>query len=307
MSEIIKNENYIQEDEIDLKELFLTIRKHILKIFVFVTIVIFLSFVYVLKIPNMYKSEVLLSSQGESTSASGGQLSSLAALAGVNLGSKSAGLDPFLQMQTTLGSYEFNAKIIKKYDLYTKLNDDKNYVFAFGIDAVYEFFKTKNNEDIVDINEDIIFSTFNALQGIISLSSDKKTGLITLQAKHKDRFLAKELVDIYLKEIILYIKKSDAKELDNQIRFYQNELFQAKDIALKEQLSKSLSGLLQKRVFAKANEFYIVSKLRDSRVAYIKEKQGPKRALILVVSAVTSFILAIFLVFLIEFIRNEKK
>jgi capsular polysaccharide biosynthesis protein len=64
---------------------------------------------------------------------------------------------------------------------------------------------------------------------------------------------------------------------------------------------------MQKRVFSQANDYYFVSKLVDSRVAYIKEKTKPKRALILVVSFVTSIILGIFMVFFYEFIKGNKK
>lgn len=298
-------ESYIQEDEIDLKELFLTIRKHILKIILFVIVITSATFIYVLSLPNMYKSQVVLSPQGGSSGAIGGNLASLASLAGVNIGaSKDSGADPFLMMDTTLKDYEFNKYMIEKYKLDQKLENPKNLVFALGIDSVYNFFKSEKEEKTKD---EIIFQTKNALSKILSLSSDKKTGLITLNATHEDRYLAHELVNIYLKEIIEHVKQKDKKDLDNQIQFYKTELAQAKDVALKEQLSKSLSGLLQKRVFSKANEYYFVSKLTDSRVAYIKEKTKPKRGLILVVSFVTSFILGIFAVFLYEFIRNEKK
>jgi capsular polysaccharide biosynthesis protein len=63
---------------------------------------------------------------------------------------------------------------------------------------------------------------------------------------------------------------------------------------------------MQKRVFSLANDYYFVSKLTDSRVAYIKEKTNPKRALILTVSFVTSIILGIFMAFFLEFIRSNR-
>jgi uncharacterized protein involved in exopolysaccharide biosynthesis len=97
------------------------------------------------------------------------------------------------------------------------------------------------------------------------------------------------------------------KEIEKQITYYQKELSSTYDVSLKEQLSKSISSLMQKRVFSQANDYYFVSKLVDSRVAYIKEKTKPKRALILVVSLVTSIILGIFMVFFYEFIKGNKK
>lgn len=297
--------SYIEEDEIDLKELFNTILKYKYKILFFVFIVTAITFIYVLSIPNSYKSSVVLSPQSEQKSVGGG-LSSLASLAGVSLGGASS-KDPAVMMQTVLGDYSFNEMMIEKYKLTSKLESQKNLVFALGLDTVYNIFNSKDdNAEDKRSKEEKVYSTINTLNSVLSISSDKKSGLITLSAEIQDRYLAKELVDIYLKEIVDKVRTSDMKEIDEQIKYYNKELSSTYDVSLKEQLSKSLSGLYQKKVFSQANDYYFVSKVVDSRVSYIKEKSKPKRALILVVSFVTSFILGIFLVFFYEFIRSEK-
>ncbi|MGP2657669.1 Wzz/FepE/Etk N-terminal domain-containing protein [Malaciobacter sp. WC5094] len=302
----VKNQAlYIEEDEIDLKELFNTILKYKYKILFFVFIVTAITFIYVLNIPNSYKSSVVLSPQSEQKSVGGG-LSSLASLAGVSLGGASS-KDPAVMMQTVLGDYSFNEMMIEKYKLTSKLESQKNLVFALGLDTVYNIFNSKDdNTEDKRSKEEKVYSTINTLNSVLSISSDKKSGLITLSAELQDRYLAKELVDIYLKEIVHKVRTSDMKEIDEQIKYYNKELSSTYDVSLKEQLSKSLSGLYQKKVFSQANDYYFVSKVVDSRVSYIKEKSKPKRALILVVSFVTSFILGIFLVFFYEFIRSEK-
>ncbi|MGA1941495.1 Wzz/FepE/Etk N-terminal domain-containing protein [Arcobacter sp. YIC-310] len=296
---------YIEEDEIDIKELFNTILKYKYKILFFVFIVTAITFIYVLSIPNSYKSSVVLSPQSEQKSVGGG-LSSLASLAGVSLGGASS-KDPAVMMQTVLGDYSFNKMMIEKYKLTSKLESQKNLVFALGLDTVYNIFNSKDdNTEDKRSKEEKVYSTINTLNSVLSISIDKKSGLITLSAELQDRYLAKELVDIYLKEIVHKVRTSDMKEIDEQIKYYNKELSSTYDVSLKEQLSKSLSGLYQKKVFSQANDYYFVSKVVDSRVSYIKEKSKPKRALILVVSFVTSFILGIFLVFFYEFIRSEK-
>jgi len=137
------------------------------------------------------------------------------------------------------------------------------------------------------------------------LSQDKKSSLITLSATFYDRTFSKELVDIYLKEMIKKIKDTDMKEIKKQIYYYKKELSSTSDVSLKEQLSKSISALMQKEVFSNANEYYFVKEIVGSKVAYIKDKAKPKRALILVVAFITSFILAVFGVFFYEFIKNS--
>lgn len=300
------NSKHIEEDEIDLKELFNTILKYKYKIALFVFITTILTLVYSLSIPNSYKSEVILSPQGSQKNVGGG-LSSLASLAGVSLGGASS-KDPFVMMRTTLNDYTFNEKIIKKYNLAEKLENKQNLVFALGIDSIYNMFNSKEkNEEDNRSEDEKIFSTINSIKSILSISSDKKSSLITINAELVDRYLAKELVDIYLKEIINKIKLEDMKEIDAQIKYYNKELSSTYDVSLKEQLSKSLSGLYQKKVFSQANDYYFVSKVVDSRIPYIKEKTKPKRALLLVVSFVTSIIIGIFIVFFLEFLRSDKE
>lgn len=297
---------YMQEDEIDLRELFNTILKYKYKIALFVFIIASITFIYVLSIPNSYKSNVVLSPQSEQKSIGGG-LSSLASLAGVNIGGSSS-KDPTVMMETVLKDYSFNKMMVEKYDLTRKLENQENLVFAFGANFVYNMFNSKDsNEEDTRTLDDKAFDTIKTLSNILSIASDKNSGLITLSAEVQDRFLAKELVDIYLKEIIGKVRTQDMKEIDEQIKYYNQELSSTYDVSLKEQLSKSLSALYQKKVFSQANDYYFVSKVVDSRVAYIKEKSKPKRALILVVSFVTSFILGIFLVFFYEFIKGNKE
>ncbi|QKJ22249.1 Wzz/FepE/Etk N-terminal domain-containing protein [Poseidonibacter lekithochrous] len=306
---MVENKNnlrYVEEDEIDLKELFNTILKYKYKIALFVSFITILTFIYTLSIPNLYKSEIVLSPQ-ESQKSVGGGLSSLASLAGVSLGGGSS-KDPFIMMKTTLNDYLFNEKVIKKYNLIEKLETKKNLVFALNIDSIYNMFNSKSQKTEDKRSEkEKIFSTINSIKSILSIASDKKSSLIIIKAELVDRYMAKELVDIYLTEIINKIKLEDMKEIDAQIKYYNKELSSTYDVSLKEQLSKSLSGLYQKKVFSQANDYYFVSKVVDSRVSYIKEKTKPKRALILIVSFMTSIFLAIFIVFFLEFLRSDKE
>ena len=292
--------NYIEEDDIDLKELFNTILKYKYKIAAFSFVVVLATLCYVLSIPNSYKSEVILAPQSDGKSSSGG-LASLASLAGVSLGGTDS-KDPFTMMQTTLKDYEFNKYIIKKYNLIEKFENPQNLVFALGFDGFYS--KPDIDEEMSE--DEKIYNINKDLSKMISIGSEKDSGLITLSFEYTDRFFAKEIIDIYLEEMIDKIKLQDMKEIDKQIEYYTKELSSTYDVSLKEQLSKSLSALMQKRVFSLANDYYFVSKLTDSRVAYIKEKTKPKRALILVVSIVTSLILGIFMAFFLEFIKSNK-
>jgi LPS O-antigen subunit length determinant protein (WzzB/FepE family) len=104
-----------------------------------------------------------------------------------------------------------------------------------------------------------------------------------------------------------YIKVLDLKEIDDQVKYYENELYSTKNLDIKSNINELLSTLVKKKVLSQAGEFYMVKQLTKPQVAYVKDKAGPKRALIIIVAFITSIILGIFYIFFIEFLRDSKK
>ena len=298
----------ILEDEIDLRELFNTINKNRVKIFILTLIITSLAVIYALSIPNSYKSQTILVPQTEAKPSLGG-LSALAGMAGVDLGG-SGQIDAATSFETILKDYSFEQYMIEKYNLIDKFTlKQENLVFALSFDGFYNMFHFESSED--SVNEDSVnieektYSTYQKILTTLSISTDKKSGLITLSAESIDRFLSKELVEIYLVELTNYLRKTEMQNVDKQIKFYKNEFNNIADISIKTQLGNLAAGLLQKKVLAEANEYYNVKQLTKPQVAYIRDKTKPKRSLIVIVSFITSIILGIFAVFFLEFIRSE--
>ena len=299
------NNEVIMEDEIDLRELFSTIYKNKFKIFFLTFIITSLTVVYTLSIPNSYKSQTKLVSQTQAKPTLGG-LGALAGMAGIDLGG-SGDIDAVTSLETILTDYSFEQYMIKKYNLIDKfVPKHDNLVFALAYDDVYNMLHTKSSKSDVTLEEKT-YNTYKEILKTISISSDKKSGLITLSAESNDRFLAKKLVEIYLKELSDRMQKLDMQSVNKQIEFYNNELNNITDISIREQLGELVTGLLQKKVLSKANEYYNVKQLTKPQVAYIKDKTKPKRSLIVVVAFITSIILGIFAVFFIEFIKKNEE
>jgi LPS O-antigen subunit length determinant protein (WzzB/FepE family) len=297
--------NYIEEDEIDLRELFDTILKNKFKIILITFVITSLTIIYTLSIPNSYKSSVVLAPQEQSKGISLGGLSALAGMAGVDLGGSS--MDAFNSMNTILNDNSFHEMIIKKYNLIEKLKPesmDKNLVFALGYRKIYDLFHGSSKDD--KTQDETMFDTIKDLKKIVSLSSDKKSGAITMSVELYDRFLAKDLLEIYLKEITTYLRKLDMKDLNKKIAYYKKELSNINDVDLKLQINQLIASLIQKKVLSSAGEYYNVKVITKPQVAFVKDKSKPKRALIVVVAFVTSIILSIFLVFFQEFLKKEE-
>ncbi len=298
----------LQEDEIDLRELWATVMKYKREIVKFSAVITLLALVYALSIPNSYKSHTLLSPQEQAKPSLGGELAALAGMAGVSLGGGSA--DASTSLETFLKDYDFNKMVIEKHGLVDRISgsaQEKNMVFAFGFGGIHWLLSGSDSQDDKVNQAEKVYGAFKALQGIMSLSSDKKTGLITLSATAQDRFLAKELVEIYLKELTTYLKQMEIKEVLKKIKFYKQELVTTNDIQLKTQISSLLGSLVQKRVLSNSNEFYVVSQMIAPRVAHVSEKTKPKRSLILILAMIMSLMVGVFGAFFKEFLDKSRQ
>ncbi|MDP3587798.1 MAG: Wzz/FepE/Etk N-terminal domain-containing protein [Sulfuricurvum sp.] len=299
----------IQEDEIDLRELARTIGKHKKKLIIFSLTVTTLSILWSLSKPNIYHSQAVLVPQEESKSSMGG-LGALAGLAGVDIGGGE--MSPDSAYQLYLDDYQWMRNFLLQSKLYERMNAkdvDKNYRFALGIDTFYRLKKGSPKEDSEamspDEKEQKLFATYQAIKTKLSISSDKKTSVITLGCSDADSVLAKDTVSLFLKYASNSLRSNELSDMEKKIAYYDQELQKTNDLSLKTQLSQLMSALIQKKVLAQSSDFYNVKMVTSPSAAYERDKEGPKRGLIVVVSFVTSLILGIFGIFLLEFMRNK--
>jgi uncharacterized protein involved in exopolysaccharide biosynthesis len=303
----------VEEDEIDLKELAKTIGRYKWSILFFAFFVTSIAVLFALSKPNEYESKTLLMPQENAKPRVGGGLAALAGMSGVDIGGGGTP-GPEESFNALLSNYDFMKTFIEKYEIHTKLVSEesaKNYKFALGYDGIYQFIKGDGNskgKDDENISEDeIVFDTFKNISQTITIASDKESGIITMSAQHNDPYIAKFLVESFLSYASAHLKSKDMKDNDKQIAYYNEAMRNTSDIALKVKLAELASALIEKKVLSDANEFYNVKQFTKPQIAYIKDKVGPKRALIVVVAFVTSLILGIFGVFFIEFLRGNKE
>ncbi len=309
MENIHNNTQQLEEDEIDLRELAKTIGRYKWKILFFSIIVTGLAVVFALSKPNEYESATLLMPQENAKPSIGGGLAALAGMAGVDVGS-GGNPGPEESFNALLNNYDFMKEFALQHQLHVKLNSsesEKNYQFALGYDGIYKILKGENNSTSEVSQEELLFNTVQSLEKIIVVAADKKSGILTMSAKHNDPYMAQYLVESFLKYASDFLKQKDMKDNAKQIVYYNDAISKTSDIALKVKLAELASALIQKKVLSDANEFYNVKQFTKPQIAYVKDKVGPKRALIVVVAFVTSFILGIFGVFFIEFLKGNKE
>jgi len=293
-----------EEDEIDLKELFSTIWKHKIFVAVFVFIMTTFAIIWALYKPNEYKVYTLLAPQEQSQPSLGG-LGALASMAGVNIGGGS-GVTPDIAFSNLLMDYAFMKQFIIKNKIDKKFLDpnfDKNFIFAMNNRAVYDFFHSKNDEQKINFFKNI----YTPISKMISISSDKKTGLININVEGPNREFNYFLLNRFLENTTNYLINRNLEDINSKITKYQSELEKTNNLELKAELAKLISNLIKQKVYINSSKYYKVKVITDPYIPDVKDKTKPKRALIVIVAFITSFILAIFLVFFIEFIRGNKE
>ena len=302
---------YIEEDEIDLRELFSTIWGNKFKIIFLSILITSFALIYALTKPNSYASQSILILKEQSKPSLGGGAAALASMAGISLGGGGSSIDIGSLFKNLINDYAFNREVISRYQLAEKLSpemmEEKMVYVLNGREMRRDISAIFSSKDKDKDKEEILFETYKKIKTIISTATDKESGAITLSATLEDRFLAKELVNIYLREMSNYIKRLDLKEIDEQVVYYENELRSTSSLELKSNLTELLSTLLKKKVLSQAGEFYMVKQLTKPEISYVKDKTKPKRALIIIVAFITSLILGIFMVFFGEFLKNAKE
>lgn len=308
MSEVKTQENHsIEEDEIDLRELWQSIKNGKKIIFAVVAVVVSLTLIYALKQPNVYQSEMtLIPTQ---TKSSLGGLGGFAAMAGVDIGG--GAMTPDVAFEALLKNYSFMRAFVIKHDIVAHYEDkdlDKNYVFALGFRGIYDLFKStpEEVEEGVEIDmEDKIYEAVKQIVAGFSIASDKTTSLITITYSDSDRNYPPVLINLFLKDASEYLVANSLKNIDGKLAYFESEFARANSIEIRQSLSATISKIVEQKVVLKSKEYYECDPLTTPAIAYIKDKTKPKRGLILVVSFVTSIILGIFLVFFLQFIRSD--
>ncbi len=293
--------NTMEEDEIDLKELWQTIKSGKKVIFITISLIVTMTLIYTLSIPNVYKSEAVLIPKAEKSSGLGG-LGGLAAMAGISVGGGS--MTPDIAFNSLLKNYEFMKKFIVKnkiYEHYTDENVDKNYVFALGFRDIYEFFKSEKKEQNY---EQELFDLVKILQKNLSIASDKKSGLITVSYSDADRTFTPKVVNDFLNDASEYLVSNNLDIINSKLDYFSKELQKAESFELRTSISGMISNIVQEKVMMKSKRYYQCDVLTTPSVSYVKDKTKPKRALILVVAFITSLILGIFIVFFRNFIKK---
>lgn len=269
-------------DEIDFSEMFKIIWKGKWVVIIITFIFAIGSIIYAKSLPNIYKSEALLSPVSEKKDGIGGlsQLGGLASLAGVSLGGGS-GVDKTALAIETLKSRDFLSKFIKANNLTKDL-----------------FKNTTNNV------EPSIQQACAKLQSMITIISDNKTKMIRIAIENESPELARDWVTKLIAEINANMKQRDMEEAKKSIDYLNNQIPQTNLADIKSILFQLIEEQTKTMMLVNVRDEYIF-KTVDPAIAP-EQKTKPQRSVICIFGTLMGVALSVgLLLFRNAFMRKN--
>jgi uncharacterized protein involved in exopolysaccharide biosynthesis len=195
-------------------------------------------------LPPVYRAEVLLAPVSEEKSeglgALAGQFGDLAALAGVNLGTRK---DKTAEYVAALKSRALSVSFIKEVDLmpalYSGKWDEGKKAWKTASDAPTEW-KTFELWD----------------KNIRSVTQDKRTGLVTLAIEWEDPALAAKWANALVGHVNARLRAEAVEDADRSIAYLEKQLPQTNSVEVQQAIYRLIEAQTKKKMIASTREEY---------------------------------------------------
>jgi len=243
--------------------------------------------IYALVATSLFRADVVIISnqeEGESLVNLSKQYSTLASIAGVNVGSAGV-VDKTDRSLAILTSRSFLEEFVQKQDLRKKLfpeawNQEKN--------------KWDGGEPTAAQTYELLISN------IVDVDVDRRTNLITLSVIWNDPILAADWANQIIKDLNKKIREQEVKEYQKSINFIQEQLNNSTSSASLETVMFNLIEELTKKIMiANVREEYAF-KIIDPAVVPEK-KYAPSKRNIVIISFIVGLFISVFSIAIITF------
>ena len=299
------------DDEIDLKELFLVLWAGKSLIAAITAVFAISSVLYVLSIPNQYKATALLApaqTDGGGLSSALGQLGGLASLAGVSIGEGTSSESQIAQ--EVMKSWSFVEAFIADNDLAVEVFAAEGWNKGSS--------ELKINSDVYDTEENTwlledsetgelrpptSWELFERFSEMFSVSQDKLTGLVSVSIEYYSPQIAKEWLDLYIKDINKHMQERQVVKVSNNISYLEAQIAKTSIAEMREVFYTIIEEQTKNKMVAEASPDYAFVAVSPSMVP--EEKSKPSRALICVLGTLLGGMLGVVLVLIRHYARSE--
>jgi uncharacterized protein involved in exopolysaccharide biosynthesis len=220
-------------------------------------------------LPPTYRASVVLASANTDRSGLGGglgsalgQISGLAAIAGINVGGAGTETDEALAV---LKSREFTESFIKDRDLMTEL-------YAQKWNPVTRQWKVPDAERPTPAKAYKLFDS-----KVRTVIQDKKTGLVTLQVDWKDRQMAADWANDLVQRLNAEMRSRAIKRSEGSVEYLEKELATTPTVATREAINRLIEAQVKQRMFANVNQEYVFRVVDKALPPDSDDHESPKK------------------------------
>lgn len=304
--------NLPEDDEIDLAELWHAIWSGKLIIIIISALFAISSVLYAINQPNIYQATTLLSPAGEQSGAGGlgkmaGQFGGLASLAGINLGG--GGTDKTGLALEVLKSRVFLESFIDKHQLLVPLMAAKNWdansnTLIINNEVYNETTKTWVREVKAPKKpEPSPWQAYKAFKSILSITTDKESGMITLAIEHYSPEIATQWLKWLVNDINSNMREQDKIEAQNSIDYLTKKLQETQLADMQTVFYQLIEEQTKTIMLAEVSKEYVLKTIDPANAP--EEKAKPKRALIVVLGTMLGGILSVLIVLIRYFTKKQ--
>ena len=300
------------DDEIDLRELFGVLWSGKIKIIVITAIFAVGSVFYALSVPNQYRATALLApaqSDGGGLSSALGQLGGLASLAGVSIGGGESSESQIAQ--EIMKSWSFVETFISDNILEVEVYAAEGWSKGSGeLHINQDVYDSESGDWLTeDSNGNIAPPTswelFKAFSGMLSVSEDKTSGLVSVSIEYHSPQMAKEWLDMYVSAINEHMQSRQVAKVSNNIDYLKAQIDKTSIAEMREVFYTIIEEQTKNKMVAEASPDYAFVAVSPSMVP--EEKSQPKRALICILGTLLGGMLSVLLVLVTHYARGSDK
>jgi uncharacterized protein involved in exopolysaccharide biosynthesis len=280
---------YVEEDEINLLDIFIVFLKYKKLIAGIVVAAGIAAIVISLLMTNIYSSESTIVPLEQEKSAVGSALSALGGLGGLVASEIGIGGTGSLEkFEVVLKSRELTNTVIQQHNLLP-------FLYENDWDKATQKWKVDKPPTFQDAYKNIVGS-------LLKVSVDKKKNVLKASFEFRDAVTASKILTHYIDGMSDYMRRNALDTARAQQGHLSQEMARTSDPILRTKLAEMLADQIQKESLAKVQKYYGFSVIDPPFVP--EKKIKPKRAVIFVLSVVVAFFLAVFLAFFLEYMKN---
>ncbi len=301
------------DNEIDLRELFGVLWSGKVKIIVVTAIFAVVSVFYALSVPNQYKATALLApaqSNGGGLSTVLGQLGGLASLAGVSIDDGESSESQIAQ--EIMKSWSFVESFIADNDLSVEVFAVEGWSKDSGQlqidDDVYDTTQQIwliEDDDTDELRPPTSWELFERFQEMLSVSENKKSGLVSVSIEYYSPRVAKDWLDMYVSSINEHMQSRQVAKVSNNIDYLEAQIDKTSIAEMREVFYTIVEEQIKNKMVAEASPDYAFVEVSPSMVP--EEKSQPKRALICILGTILGGMLSVLLVLVTHYARGSDK